>query len=365
MIKTATLPTLTVRNLRVRTCHVPLDPPVQTASGNVPIAPLVLIDLETEEGITGSTYLFTYTPVALKPTADLVRGMEALVKGQPVAPATMFDQLSKRFRLLGTEGLVLMAIAGIDMAAWDALARAAGLPLARLLGGTMAPLPAYASMRSMKPDDLRREAEGLMPLGFEAFKFKIGWPDLAQDIAAIKAMRDAVGPQARLMVDFNQSLSVAEAKRRLAAFESLDLDWVEEPLPMSDLDGQVELRRFSRIALQAGENWWGPQDAQRSLAAGATDLVMPDLMKIGGVTGWLRTAALAEAANVPLSSHIFPEVSAHLLAVTPTAHRLEYLDLASPVLAEPLRIENGRAVASTEPGSGIAWREDAVARLAV
>jgi mandelate racemase len=229
-----------------------------------------------------------------------------------------------------------MAITGIEMAAWDALARAAGLPLARLLGGTMAPIPAYARMRSMRPDDLRREAEGLMPLGFEAFKFKIGWPDLAQDIAAIKAMRDAVGPQARLMVDFNQSLSVAEAKRRLAAFESLDLDWVEEPLPMSDLDGQVELQRFSRIALQAGENWWGPQDAQRSLAAGAT-----------------------------LSSHIVPEVSAHLLAVTPTAHRLEYLDLASPVLAEPLRIENGRAVASTEPGSGISWRENAVARLAV
>jgi mandelate racemase len=354
-----------IKALSVRTCIVPLDPPVQTASGSVPAAPLVLVDLECESGIIGSTYLFTYSPIALKPVADLVRGMEALVKGQPLAPVALSDMLAKRFRLLGTEGLVLMAMAAIDMAAWDALARVNNLPLARLLGGTTASLPAYASMRTMKPVDVANEAEDLLRLGFNAFKFKVGWPDVADDIAAIKSLRAAVGSTAQIMVDFNQSLIVPEAKRRVKILSDLDLTWIEEPTLMADLPGQVEIRRAANTPIQAGENWWGPQDAMKSIAAGATDLMMPDIMKIGGVTGWLRTAALAEAAGLPVSSHIFPEVSAHALAVTPTAHLLEYLDLASPILVDAMRIENGRAHIPASPGSGIAWNAAAVARFAV
>ena len=131
---------------------------------------------------------------------------------------------------------------------------------------------------------------------------------------------------------------------------------------MADLVGQSEIRRVANIPIQAGENWWGPQDAARSIAAGATDFVMADLMKIGGVTGWLRTAALAEAAGLPLSSHIFPEVSAHALAAAPTAHWFEYLDLAGPILAEPVAVSKGHVTASDQPGSGVTWSEKAVAK---
>ncbi|MGY3623154.1 mandelate racemase [Bradyrhizobium sp. USDA 3686] len=353
-----------VRSLKVRTCVVPLDPEVQTASGRVPVAPLVLIDLETDAGMIGSSYIFTYTPVALKPTAELVRGMEVVIKGRPLAPTTLYDLLCRNFRLLGSEGLVLMAIAAIDMAAWDAAARTTKLPLAKLLGASPARIPAYASLRNMKPDDLAKEAESLLPSGFRAFKFKIGWPDLDDDLAAIRALRAVVGDGVEIMVDFNQSLSVADAKRRIRALEGLGIAWVEEPTLMTDLVGQSEIRRVARIPIQAGENWWGPPDAARSIAAGATDLVMADLMKIGGVTGWLRTAALAEAAGLPLSSHIFPEVSAHCLAATPTAHWLEYLDLAGSILAEPLTVSNGYVTASDQPGSGVAWNEKAIAKYA-
>jgi mandelate racemase len=257
-----------------------------------------------------------------------------------------------------------MAIAGIDMAAWDAVARTTELPLAKLLGASPARIPAYASLRNMKPDDLAKEAESLLPAGFRAFKFKIGWPDLDDDLAAIRALRAVVGDGVEIMVDFNQSLSVADAKRRIRALEGLGIAWVEEPTLMTDLVGQSEIRRVARIPIQAGENWWGPPDAARSIAAGATDLVMADLMKIGGVTGWLRTAALAEAAGLPLSSHIFPEVSAHCLAATPTAHWLEYLDLAGSILAEPLTVSNGYVTASDQPGSGVAWNEKAIAKYA-
>lgn len=353
-----------IKSLNVRTCIVPLDPEVQTASGKVPVAPLVLIDLETNAGVIGSTYIFTYTPLALKPTAELVRGMGTIIKGQPLAPATLYDLLCRSFRLLGSEGIVLMAIAGIDMAAWDATARAAQLPLAKLLGANLARSPAYASLRNMKPQDVAREAEVLLPNGFRAFKFKIGWPDIDDDLAAIRALRAVVGDRADIMVDFNQSLSVAEAKRRIRALEGLGIAWIEEPTLMADLVGQSEIRRVSNIPIQAGENWWGPQDAARSIAAGATDLVMADLMKIGGVTGWLRTAALADAAGLPLSSHIFPEVSVHCLAATPTAQWLEYLDLAGPILAETIAVSDGYLTASNQPGSGITWNEKAIAKYA-
>lgn len=354
----------TIKSLNVRSCIVPLNPEVQTSSGKVPVAPLVLIDLETNAGVIGSGYIFTYTPLALKPTAELVQGMETIIKGQPLAPTTLYDLLCKSFRLLGSEGIVLMAIAGIDMAAWDAAARAAQLPLAKLLGANPTRSPAYASLRNMRPRDVAREAETLLPNGFRAFKLKIGWPDLDDDIAAIRALRAVVGNRADIMVDFNQCLSVADAKRRIRALEGLGVAWIEEPTLMADLVAQAEIRRVSNIPIQAGENWWGPQAAARSIAASATDLVMADVMKIGGVTGWLRTAALAEVAGLPLSSHIFPEVSAHCLAATPTAHWLEHLDLAGPVLADTIAVSDGYLTVSDQPGSGIVWNEKAIAKYA-
>ena len=111
-----------------------------------------------------------------------------------------------------------------------------------------------------------------------------------------------------------------------------------------------------------GENWWGPVEMAASLAAGASDLGMPDAMKIGGVTGWMQAAALAESAGLPISTHLFPEVSVHLLAATPTRHWLEFVDWASPILAQPMEIKSGKASFTEAPGSGIEWDEAAVSR---
>ncbi len=178
----------------------------------------------------------------------------------------------------------------------------------------------------------------------------------------MRALRDAVGPDVQIMVDYNQGLSVPEARRRIQALASEGIAWVEEPTLQEDLRGHAEIRRRSSVPVQMGENWCGPQDMQNALDAGACDLAMPDVMKIGGVTGWLRAMALAQARGIPMSSHIFPEVSSHLLAVTPTAHWLERMDLAGQVLAQPLRFVDGNAVPDDAPGSGIAWDEAAVGR---
>ena len=199
--------------------------------------------------------------------------------------------------------------------------------------------------------------------GFTAIKVRLGYPDARTDVDVVQAVRRSVGDGMRLMSDYNQALSVAEALRRCDALADAGLEWIEEPTRADDHEGHAQIRRKSRVPIQIGENWWGPHDMAKSLAAGACDLGMPDAMKVGGVTGWLRAAALAESAGLPLSCHLFPEVSAHLLAVSPTAHWLEYVDWAEPVLQQPLRVHEGHAVIPDEPGSGIHWNEEQVARL--
>ncbi|MCW5590891.1 MAG: mandelate racemase [Burkholderiales bacterium] len=360
-------PRLTLRELRARAVSVPMRLPLQTSGGTVGVAPLVLVDLVTEQGITGSAYLFCYTPVALKPTVQMIENVAATLTGDPVAPLDIDRKLQRQFRLLGAKGIAGMALAGIDMAAWDALAKAAGMPLARLLGATPRKVPAYNSrgLGIVGPAKAAVEAEQLVAPGFTAIKVRLGYADAKADVEVVRAVRAAVGEMVVLMSDYNQSLSVAEAVVRCEALAGEGLAWVEEPTSQDDYEGHAAIRAKSTIPIQMGENWWGPHEMAKCVAAGGSDLCMPDAMKIGGVTGWMRAAAIAEAAGLPVSSHLFPEVSAHLLAASPTCHWLEYADWAEPILREPLRIEKGEAVISDEPGSGIEWNEENVRRYRV
>lgn len=356
---------VTVTGLRARAVSVPLPYPLQTASGELAEAPLVLVDLPCSDGTVGHAYLLAYTHLALRPLTELVRNLAEVVAGQPLAPRELAATVAARFRLLGPEGLPTIALAGVDMAAWDALGKVAGLPVCRLLGGAPRPVPAYGSLRSMHPDSAVQEAAELAAHGFDAYKGRVGYPDLDDDRAVITALRGAVGAGARIAVDYNQSLSVPEAVRRVTRLADEDLLWVEEPTRAEDVAGAARIRAEAPMPIQLGENWWGVADMTTGLTARTSDLAMLDVMRIGGVTGWLHAAGIADAARTPLSSHIFPEVSAHLLAVTPTADRLEYLDFASPVLARPLLPVDGRVQAPEAPGFDLEWDEDAVTRLGV
>jgi mandelate racemase len=358
---TTTAPQLTIRGLTARAVDVPMDRPIQTASGEMPTAPLVLIDLETDEGVTGSAYVFCYTPAVLRPLRELIAGLEPVLEGRAVAPLPLWDALRARFRLLGTAGLLGLAVNGIDMAAWDASARAAGVPLAVLLGGEAgARIPAYGSLGSMRPDAVAAEAERVLASGVRELKVKVGAGTIDDDLAVIARLREVAGDGVRLMVDYNQSLSVAEALRRLERLDAEGLAWVEEPVLAEDVDAMARVARAARTPIQAGESWWSPVEAARSIAAGGGDHAMLDVARIGGVTGWMRTAPLAHAAGLPVSSHIYGEFSVHLLAGTPGAHRLEYLPGAAPVLQAPLLVQEGVAVVPDAPGAGIAWDESVV-----
>jgi mandelate racemase len=359
---------LAIRDIRVRAVAAPMKRPLATSIAAVTIAPLLLIDLQTSGGITGRAYLFATGRHALAPIAQLVEAMSQMVKGDAVAPFEIEKKLRAKYALLGVHNIVLFAMSGIDMAAWDALGQALGQPLATLFGGTPRPVPAYNSkglgIQPLRP--LVREAAELVDEGFRAIKLRLGRPRAEDDVAALRAVKKAIGPGITLMVDFNQGLSVAEAVKRGRMIDAEGgVAWIEEPVRADDFAGCAKVAREVATPIQIGENFMGPEQMAQAIAAGACDYVMPDVQRIGGVTGWMRAAALAQGAGVEMSSHLFPEVSVHLLAATPTCHWLEYVDWANAILQEPLVVRQGMVEIPQRPGAGLAWDEKAVKRYLV
>ena len=198
--------------------------------------------------------------------------------------------------------------------------------------------------------------------GFTALKLRLGRERLDDDFLALDVVRKAVGPEVKIMVDFNQGLTLGNALRWCHALDDQGLCWFEEPIAYNDLDGYAQLARELTTPVQLGENFYGPKELSQAIKMSACDYVMPDLMRIGGVSGWLRSVPVAAAAGIEVSSHIYPETSAHLLRVTETAHWLEWVNWAEPILVEPFEIFGGELKIPNKPGIGIEWNEQAETR---
>ena len=355
-------PGLTLRALKAIGVEVPMTYALGTSRATIAKAPLLLIDLETEEGVTGHAYLFCYLRDAAQAIAKILEEVERSVKGETIAPLDLWEKLSKRFALIGVQGIVRMAMAGLDVACWDALARAANLPLASFLGSKPKRIAAYNScgLGLMAPDKVANEAEKLLSGGFRAMKLRLGNPTLAEDLATLRAVRKRVGDKIHIMVDYNQAMTVAEALVRGRALDGEGIYWLEEPIRHDDYAGAARLTRELKTPVQIGENSSEGSSMAQALAMNAAAFMMPDLERIGGVTGWQRAAALAAIHRVEMSSHLFPEVSAHLLAATPTCHWLEYVDWADKIVEEPLKIEDGFAIVPERAGNGLTWDKKAV-----
>lgn len=357
-----------ITEMRVRALIVPLAQPLKTASGTVQAAPMLLLDVQTDAGVCGHAYIFTYTPLVLGAVKQLATDLTLLLEGQPLDPLGLMNNLRGRFMLIGTYGLLDMVLAGIDMAVWDAHAKHLELPLVRALGGSIGSgtaadgIPAYASFGMDGKADAVKHVATAVERGFKAIKIKIGYPTLQEDIAVVRAAIKATEGAARLMVDYNQSLDVAGAMMRCPALDDEGLLWIEEPTRYDDNCGHAQIAAAIKTPLQLGENLWGPRQVAESLRMKASDYMMPDLMKIGGVSGWMQAAGVCAANNVRVSNHFFQEISVHLLRVTPTAHYIEYFQMADPILVDPLQVRNGNAIVRDCPGNGIQWKEEAVER---
>lgn len=355
---------LTFKDLRARPVVLKLKRPVIARIATITDWPLILIDLHTEEGIVGRSYLEPYVIKSMRYLIPALNDLGDLLKGRTVAPVEIHDAARKSLHFVGYQGLSMIAVAGLDMAAWDALAKAADMPLCVLLGGSVGSVKSYNSngLWLKEPKAVAAEAVQLRDEGgFSGLKLRLGRDRIEDDLAAIEAVRHTIGSNIQLMVDFNQGLTLADALHRCHMIDDLGLAWIEEPIVYDNLDGCAQLAAELKTPIQIGENFYGPRDLHLALQMKACDFVMPDFMRIGGVTGWLKAAAIAGAAGTPMSTHLYPEVAAQVMRVTETAHWLEWQDWADPVLQKPYEIKNGFLHIPDVPGVGLEWNEDAVA----
>ena len=358
---------LTFDSVTIRAVSIPMRRPIVAKVGTYPEWPFILIDVKTKEGIVGRAYLEPYLKNAIRYIGPAIEDMAEKFKGRQLAPLDMFRDVIGSLHLLGRQGVSMIAAAGLDMAIWDALAKAAGLPLAELLGGSVGKIRTYNTngLWLLPLDKLAKEAEELVAEGnFSAIKIRLGREKIADDLQALERVRGAIGHDIQLMCDFNQGQTLQEAIWRLHALDDQGLYWFEEPVVFDNYAQSAQLAAELKTPVSIGENIYGPRSFYDAVQAKAADLYMPDLMRIGGVTGWMRAAAIAGAAGHPLSSHLYPEVSAHLLRASESADWLEYRDWGNPIMAQPFEIVDGHASVPDRPGNGIEWDEAAVAKYA-
>ena len=359
---------LTLQSIQVRALSVPLRRPIVSKVGGYPNWPFILIDVQTREGAVGRSYLEPYVHKAVKPIMAVIENIAEEFRNKPIAPLDVYSEAMKTLHLNGRAGMTLIALSGIDMAIWDALARAAGRSLAAQLGGSPGPVRAYNTngLWLIPKDKIAAEAKALVAEGgFKAIKMRLGRPTLREDIEAIRIVRDAVSGDIILMSDFNQGLTLGEALQRMHGLDDQGLYWFEEPIVYDDYEGCAQIAREIKTPIQIGENIYGSREFHKAVTARAADLYMPDLMRIGGVTGWLRAAAIAGAAGLPLSSHLYAPISAQLLRVSESADWLEWSDWSAPFLTEPLVVKDGYAVVPDAPGNGLAWDQEALKKYAM
>jgi L-alanine-DL-glutamate epimerase-like enolase superfamily enzyme len=353
-------------DVRPHLLSLPLPRPLRTASHDIRAVDTVVVEMRTDTGAAGAGYCFAFGRHRARALHALVEDLIPLYQGQPPAAARALHEAAWRsINFLGHAGAAVMALAALDTACWDLAAQDAGLPLVRLLGGQRDRVPTYASSGlwlDASIDDLVAEAERFVAQGHRAVKMRLGRGP-SEDVERVGRVREAIGPDIRLLADANQGWDEMTALRVGAALEVFDLFWLEEPLPYEDLAGHARVAAALRTPIASGETEYGVLGMKRYLDARAADVLMPDLQRMGGVTGFLKAAALCEAFHVPLSSHLFVETSAHLLAAAPHALICEHMDWWEVLFDEALQVREGMLLLPERPGLGVRLRQEALDRF--
>ena len=345
----------------IRTTQVlaPIRRPLRNASGYIPSFPVVLIDLVRDDGVVGRAYTQIYFAELLPALEASIQSLATLIKGMPASPRDVYDFVMRRMRLWGVKNTFCTAMGGLDMALWDAYARGRNQPLYAILGAQPRAHKPYYSVGLYDADSVVEVAEEAVAESYPGLKIKAGFATLEEDLAAVRVAKRVLGDRA-LMIDYNQSLTVAEAMIRCKALDDEGLAWIEEPIIADDYEGNAKLADAITTPIQIGENFNGPEDMRTAVQAKAMDYVMIDPQFIRGVTGWMETAAMARAAGLEMSSHTFVEASSHLLCATPTADWLEHMDVAGQLLVEPYPLVDGTLTPPDRPGLGMEWNEEMV-----
>ncbi|WP_428535125.1 mandelate racemase/muconate lactonizing enzyme family protein [Rhodopila sp.] len=359
-----------ITRLRTEVVHLPIDPPILTAIlGSIRSADCVLTFLDTDQGITGEGLVFSINNRRLSVILEMVRQLEDLVVGlDPRMGGAVNAKAWGELNFLGYEGVSIVGLAAVDNALWDLRGKAAGLNVAHLIGACRSAVPTYASgglWLDASIDALQAQARGFVERGFRAIKTRVGPMEPERMVARVAAVREAVGPDIALMVDANQQMSVKQAIRIGRMMEGLDLTWFEEPVICHDHAGEAEIRAALDTPIASGETVYTHRGVLAMLQAGAADVVMPDLQRMGGATEFLKAGHLCEAFHVPCASHLFSEMSLPLLASLPGGYYLEHMPWFEKIYRERIELDaEGRAIVPDRPGWGFSFDPEAIRRFA-
>jgi L-alanine-DL-glutamate epimerase-like enolase superfamily enzyme len=325
-----------------------------------------MVRIHTADGLVGTGYSYTIGTGGSSVVA-LIRDHLAprLIGRDPMHIEAIWKSLFFATHATAVGAITSLALAAIDTALWDLRCRAAGRPLWQEAGGAQESVPVYTTEGGwlhIATAAIIEDALAAKAKGFGGAKVKVGRPHVSEDVARLAALRDAVGPGFEIMVDANQAFTVAEAIRRARAYEPIDLAWFEEPLPAEDLGGHVRLAASTSLPIAVGESIYHPAHFREYLAREACSIVQADVARIGGITPWLKVAHLAETFNVPICPHFLMELHVSLCAAVPNAAWVEWIPQLDDITTSRMTVRDGRAVPSAEPGLGIAWDAEAIAR---
>jgi L-alanine-DL-glutamate epimerase-like enolase superfamily enzyme len=356
-----------VTHVETQPVLVTLPEPIGSALGQIANFGCILVTIRTDGGVTGENLIFTLNNRRTKVLQHMVDELADLIIGQDAGHiANFWARAWKDINFLGHKGVPVAGISALDGALWDALGKAANLPLYRLLGGAKDRVPAYHSgglWLSRTTGELITEAQSFIAQGFRAMKMRLGSPNPSDDIARVRAVRDAIGPDIKLMADANQGLTESQAIRLGRRLEEFDLTWFEEPLPAWDLEGLARVAAALDTPIASGETEYTRYGFRRMLDLRAADILMPDLQRVGGVSEFMRVGHMAESHDIPVSSHLFPETSLQLLGALTNSIYLEYMPWFSPLYNEALAFADGHALVPERPGWGFTFNRDAIAHL--
>ena len=325
----------------------------------------VLVFVDIDEGITGESFLWTFGTKRLDVLNSMVLSLKADVLGEdPHDTERIWRKLWSELGFFGVEGISVFGLSAIDRACWDAVGKSAGKPLYKLLGAYRDEVPTYAGgfWLQQSIDELVKDAKDFVRKGYRAMKMRIGKPRMEEDIERVRAVRQAIGPDINLMVDANQRFTVEHAIRLGRKLEELNIAWFEEPVPAYDLEGSARVAAALDVPIASGENVYTRYGFRRMLEMKAADILMPDLIRVGGITELLKMAHMAEAYDVPVTPHLFPEESMHLVGAIPNSTYVENMDWFSPLYKERIELKSGLIVLPQRPGFGFTFDPDVIER---
>jgi L-alanine-DL-glutamate epimerase-like enolase superfamily enzyme len=358
-----------IESFATKVVQLPLPEPIGTAIHQMHSVGCVLVELQTDDGLIGQGFAFTLNGDRIRAFEDMASGFALhVVDHDPRDVTAVWSDLWRATNPSGHKGVTISAMSAIDVALWDIVGKAAGMPLSKIFGGMRDRIDTYATSGlwlSQSIDELETEAQRFVENGFWGMKVRVGSDFAEDDVTRVRAVREVVGPEVDLYVDANQAFTAKQAIRLGRQLEEFNLVWFEEPTSVHDLAGQSQVRAALDTPIASGETEYTRFGMQEILDARAVDVLMPDLQRVGGYSEMRHAASLASARNIPISTHFFTEYSLSVAGSTPGCVSVEHVDWFSPLFNESVELDRGQLVIPDRPGTGFTFDPDAVAHFGI